>query len=614
MAEPTAPVELRGFPRAPRALWIAFGLVALTLALYVRVGGHDFVNFDDGDYVYDNAHVRAGLTARSLRWSLTAIHSSNWHPLTTWSHLLDVELFGLDAGAHHLVSVALHALAAVLLYLALRRLTGAAWTSALVAALFAVHPLRVESVAWASERKDVLSGALWMATLLAYAGYARRPGALRYLLVTVVFGLGLLAKPMVVTLPLVLLLLDAWPLARCCPASDGDATSRGTPWSRLVLEKVPWLVMAALAAAVTVLVQSRAGSVRALEELPLTTRVAGALSGYGMYLGKSVWPSGLAFYYPHPGVLDPDGFGLASPAVLASAALLAALSVLAWRVRRRAPFVAVGWCWFVVTLLPVIGLVQVGEQWWADRYAYVPLVGVHVAVAFGLARLVAIRPGWRTPVVATSLAALAALAAVTWRQVAYWQDDEALYERALAVTTENYMAHNNLGLAQLEAGRAAEAEQHFRDAVRIRPADPKARVNLGIALARQGELAAGREELEAVVRERPGFAPGHSNLASLLARMNEVELAREHYLRASELDPSLPGPHFNLAKLHLRQGNLDGAAAAAARLARLGRFAEAIAIQTDVVERSPADSRDAARARLQAYRAGRTGPAEGGRP
>jgi len=631
--------------RTGRTLAVSCALVLMTFAVYGQLRSHGFVNFDDDQYVYANPNVRGGLSAAGLRYAFGAVHSSNWHPLTTLSHQLDSQLFGLDAGAHHLTSVLLHAANAVLLFLALRALArtpgtqdarpgdaspgdaspgdaspgdaspgdarpgdarpgdarpgdvrpGPFWPSALVAALFALHPLRVESVAWASERKDVVSGLFWMLALLAYARHARAPSLASHARVTLCLVLGMLAKPMVVTLPLVFVLLDFWPLRR--------------PVRRAVLrEKLPWFALSAVLAAVTFAVQSSAGSVRTIEALPLDARIAGALEGYGTYVLKTFVPGGLAFFHPHPAIVGRPGFGLADPRVLGSALLLLGASLAAWRLRGRAPWVSVGWAWFLVTLAPVIGIVQVGEQAWAERYAYLPTIGLYVALAWSAAAWIATRTAWRPAAVLLSGAALLACAALTRRQAATWRDEQALYGHALRVTRENYHAHNNLGLALLDDGDVPGAAGHFREATRIRPGDERARVNLAIALAASGDLPRARAQLEELVRLRPGLASAHGNLASVLARQGERALARDAYARAIELDPTLPGPHANLGLLLLGDGEPGAALASLERalalepdhvdalvhrgvaLARVGREEEAVASWRRALRLDPGSS------------------------
>jgi len=372
-----------------RDIGICVCLAVATVAVYWPVGGYDFTNFDDPGYVSENPHVLAGLTWEGVRWAFTNAQEANWHPLTWLSHMLDCQLFGPSAGRHHLVNVGLHALSILLLFLVLARMTGRRWPSAMVAALFALHPLHVESVAWISERKDVLSALFWMLTMGAYVLYAERPSVIRYLPVFVFLALGLMAKPMLVTLPFVLLLLDFWPLGRLKGAAATGKEASGFPWrraGRLVLEKAPLLVLAAAASGVAYLVQQKIGAMEFGARVPWTGRLANAVMAYVTYLVKAVWPGGLAVFYPYDEHLPAWEVGLAS------AALAAVTALVVWQGRRR-PYLAVGWFWYVGTLVPVIGLVQVGGHAMADRYTYIPLIGIFVAAAWGAADLTAAWPG-----------------------------------------------------------------------------------------------------------------------------------------------------------------------------------------------------------------------------
>ena len=430
---------------APAAALAALLLVT-TLALYWRIGGNEFLNYDDNVYVTANENIRAGLTGRTLVWAFTSI-DANWHPLTWLSHLLDVSLFGLDPRGHHLHNALLHAVNAALLFFALRSLTGALWTPALVAALFAVHPLHVESVAWVAERKDLLAGGFCALALLAYARYVRVPGTGRYLCLAAVLALGLMAKPMLVSLPAILLLLDFWPLARIGPRA-GAGKARWRPF----VEKVPLLVLAGASSLVAILAQRGANAMAYSQEYPLGARVANSLTAYWAYLGQSAWPAGLTFY-PFAGWQIPLW-----QSALAGALLVAATVALAFAARRRG-WALVGWLWFVVSLVPVIGLVQVGVQARADRYTYIPLTGIFLVCAWSLRGLALRRPRLRLPAAAASVAVLAALAAAAWLQAGYWRSDLTLFSRAVAVRPDNWIALSSLGNALLAEGRVKEAQE-----------------------------------------------------------------------------------------------------------------------------------------------------------
>ncbi len=438
-------------------------LVLLTLAVYLPVLTHGFIRFDDPVYVTRNPWVKAGLTWDGTAWAFTANVASNWHPLTLLSHMLDCELFGMEPLGHHLTSLLLHTASAVLLFEALRLMTGSIWRSAAVAALFAVHPTHVESVAWIAERKDVLSGFFWMLTLLAWALYVRQPSRKRYAAVALSLAAGLLSKPMVVTLPFVLLLLDVWPLDR----------------KIRIKEKLPLFALAAASCVVTVIAQS--GAIGMASQFPLRLRLANAVLSYVGYLGKTLFPSRLAVFYPMPAEF---------PAwkVAGAALLLASLTILALRAAR---YVTVGWLWFLGTLVPVIGIVQVGGQAMADRYTYLPTIGLFLIAAWGLPRKVV----WA--------AAVLALAVGTRLQLRHWEDSESLFRHAAAVTERNFIAHLNLAQIHAERGERGPALEHFRTTLEIRPGMWQAQASLGNTLRRWGRPGKALPHLRNAVRLRP---------------------------------------------------------------------------------------------------------------
>ena len=521
-------------------------LVALTLAAYGRVAGNGFIDLDDNQYVTQNARVQAGLTAEGIRWAFTTGHSANWHPLTWLSHMLDFELFGLEPAGHHLVSLALHLASTLLLFRLFRTTTGALGPSAFVAAAFALHPLHVESVAWVAERKDVLSGFLGILAALAYVAWTKRGGAGRYALVVVLYALGLLAKPMLVTLPFVLLQLDLWPLRRIAsPFREPQVLAR------LVREKLPLFALAAACCVVTYAVQRAAGAMSLGEQIPLAWRLQNAVVSYVLYLAQSIVPTGLAVYYPH----RVEAYPLLQ--VAGSALLLAAIT---WTVVRAAgprPWLAVGWFWFLGMLVPVIGLVQVGSQSRADRYTYLPMIGLSVAAAFGVAELVRRRPPLRPLAATASIAVVLAWTALTSRQVGYWKDDATLFGRVVAVMPENHVAHGVLGSVHLKAGRLPEAMAELRESLRLRPSYPQGHSNLGMALELAGRDAEAAAEYREALRWMPDLADAHYNLAGVLQRRGETSLAVEHYERALAIDPELPEAHHNLGLIRIGQGKVD---------------------------------------------------------
>ncbi|MGH7789393.1 MAG: tetratricopeptide repeat protein, partial [Candidatus Binatia bacterium] len=556
-------------PRDRRRFLMAAALVAATAALYAPVGGFGFVPYDDPTYVVDNPRVQAGLSAAGVAWAFGSFHASLWIPLTWLSLMLDATLFGAWAGGYHLTNVLLHGLAAALLFLSLGRMTGALWPSGFVAALFALHPLQVESVAWVTERKDVLSAAGWMATLWCYARYVERPSAGRYAATMLAFALGLLAKPMLVTLPIVLLLLDMWPLSRLPLGSTAAARAA---LGLLLREKLPFVALALAAGAVTVVAQRAGGAVLPLEALPLSTRVLVGLANYARYLGRLAWPAPLAAFYPY----DPAP---SAALVAAGAALLVGGTALAIAALRRWPFVTVGWLWFAVTLAPVVGLVQVGEQGWADRFTYIPMIGIGIAVAWSAAAATQ-RLGWSAALPAAGGAGI--LLACAWLsagQIGYWRDGQTLFGHALRVTRDNYMAHFLLASDLVRRGESEAALPHFEAAVALRPRYAAMRNNLGNALIRLGRWREAVAQLRVAVAERPNVPQFRNGLGFALASDGQLEAAAEQYAAALALDPRYAEAAFNLGTL----------------LSDQQRFAEAIPHLTTAARLRP-DSRDARRA------------------
>ena len=583
---------------------VALLLVAATWATFADVGSHGFLIYDDGGYVANNARVQAGVTLANVRWAFTTFDMANWHPLTWLSHMLDCTLYGLDARGHHLTNLWLHAGNAVLLFLTLDAMTGAVARSALVAALFALHPLHVESAAWVAERKDVLSTLFALLTIAAYARWTLRPSAARYAAVLVAFALAAMAKPMVVTLPFVLLLLDAWPLGRC---------ARDTPPRRLVVEKLPLFAIAAMTSVLTVAAQRHAGAIRSMQQLPIADRLANAVVSYATYLVKTVRPVDLACFYPYPESLP-------RARVAAAAILIAVTSIVALRVRRRSPAVLIGWLWFLGTLVPVVGLVHVGPQANADRYTYLPLIGVFVALVWGSADLLRARgvPAWMGGLAAAVV--LAACCGLTRRQVGYWRDDVALFTHALAVNGDDPAIHfalssgflrvdrvdealahyeraaqllgpptnegsslatmlerqgwpparaaeqaanlsGMLGIALWQRGRADAAGALFAETVRLQPARADAHNNLGLARAAQGRDDDALAEFTAALRLQADYADARYNRGDVLARNGRVDEAIAEYRAALQLEPAFGEARNNLAIALERTGDVAGAMA-----------------------------------------------------
>lgn len=549
-------------------MWTCVLLGALTFALYAPVLWHPFVNYDDTGYVTENAHVQAGLKWDSVRWAFTTGEQSNWHPFTWLSHELDCTVYGLKPAGHHLTSVLFHAANVVLLFLLVLYATGSIGCSLLVAALFAVHPLNVESVAWVAERKNVLSTFFFLLSLGAYGWYARKPNLKAYAVLAAWFALGLLAKPMIVTLPFVLLLLDYWPLQRI--AGEDQRLGKGrerkkrkelsakmllpafavveAPFSRLAIEKLPLLGLSAGSAIITIIVQR--GGLPSTSVLPLSVRLQNMIWAYGMYLWRTVWPNHLAAFYPYQGkVLTEWQVGLA-------AMVLALISTLVWRARTRR-YLLTGWLWFLGTLVPVIGLVQVGEQAMADRYAYIPLIGIFGIIVFGAAELAdreSIALPWRT---AAALVIVLSLSAVTFRQIGYWKSSYDLWSHALRVTKGNFLAETSLGAALIDLGRREEALTHFQNAAAINPRDSYSRANIAAMLQSEGRLQEAIEQYEAAIRmsSDPGLlAFIHSGLGTAYRDLGDFAKARDHYEEALRLNPTLTEAQQGLESLGVGKG------------------------------------------------------------
>lgn len=565
--------------RAPLELVVCVCLAVATFVVFEEVWNHEFVNYDDTLYVTNNGHVQTGLTGEGVIWSLTTTHASNWHPLTWLSHMLDCQIYGLKAGGHHLTSLLFHIANALLLFLVLKQMTGAMWRAAFVAALFAFHPLHVESVAWVAERKDVLSTFFWMMTMWAYVRYVAAPGFCRYVSTLLLFALGLMAKPMLVTLPFVLLLIDYWPLGRfrmkrsddtaMAPSHrSGDASSPRLVVFRLIWEKTPLFILAGVSSVVTFFVQQTGGATWSLETVPMMMRVANALISYVCYIAKMVWPSNLAVFYPYENVL-PVWQGLGA------GLLLVGLSLLALREARRFPYVAVGWLWYLGTLVPVIGLVQVGEQAMADRYTYVPLIGLFIVVAWGAVDL---SRRWRLPMPLLSTAAggvLLACMICSNIQTSHWRNTMTLFQQALDVTANNYLAYNNVANVLASQGKLEQAVASYSEALRIKPDYVNARNNLGTTLHDQGKYGKAVSHFSEALRIKPDSAEAHNNLGVTLVTQGKIDEAIAHHFEALRIRPNYAAAHNSLGVALAMQGKLEKAVA---------HFSEAIRIKPDYTE------------------------------
>jgi tetratricopeptide (TPR) repeat protein len=506
-------------PKPPIAtvdLAIGLGLILTILAVYADVGRFDFTSYDDNLYVSENVHVQAGLTPESIKWASTAVVASNWMPVTLLSHMLDCQLFHLQSGMHHLMNVVLHLLASLLLFVALKRATVARWPSAFVAFVFALHPLHVESVAWVAERKDVLSACFFFLALYAYVHYVEQPGLRRYLMLAAAFCLGLMAKPMLVTFPFVLLLFDLWPLRRL-----------NLP--HIIWEKLPLIALSVAVSVVTFYIQR---STAAVQSFPLPVRIGNALISYVVYVAQMVWPSGLAVLYPYQ----------QSPAVWQAAAalvLLAGVSALVLRQWRTRPYLATGWFWYLGTLVPVIGLVQVGLQSRADRYMYLPMVGLLIMVAWGAADVLAKWPQFKVPIAVAAAVACTACLLVARTQTAYWENSGTLFQRAIEVTHDNYVADYNLGNYLMNTHRRQEAIPYFEAALRVHPDYPEAENNLGMIFGGlPGRMADAIPHFAAAVRLRPSLMEAQLNLAVALEQSGRTAEAITQYENLQRMQPT----------------------------------------------------------------------------
>jgi protein O-mannosyl-transferase len=543
-------------------------LAAITVAVFSQTTRYGFVNFDDDLYVYNTPAIRAGLTLKGIGLSFISQHARNWHPLTTISHMLDCQLYGLNAGGHHATNLILHIIAVLLLFRVLLQMTGALWRSAIVATLFAIHPLHVESVAWVSERKDVLSAVFFFLVVSAYVRYARGPSIARYLLVVVLFGAGLMSKPMLVSAPVILLLLDYWPLGRMrgqgAEVRDrrSEATRRRAVISRLLLEKIPLCVLSGGACIITFVLQKRAAG--AIPPLPLLWRFENAIASYVIYIWKTLWPTGLAVFYPHPNDT------LTIWELIFAVAFLMAITAAAFIWRYKRPYLLTGWFWYLAMLIPVIGIVQVGEQGHADRYTYLPSVGLFLAGVWFASDIAAVRRSRLRLIVATA-ATIVLFALLGWNafvQTSYWRNSDTLWSHALAVTSDNDIAHNNLGYLCADRGELDTAISHFESAARIRSgktnphydlASAFVQTNLADALARKGRSDEAMAHYDEALRLQPYDANAYYNRGNLFFAKGQVDAAIADWEKTLWIQPNDADAHTCLGNALLRRGSLKEA-------------------------------------------------------
>jgi len=538
-----------------RNLVICLLLAIATLALYSPVVRYPFVNYDDDVYVTRNGFVQSGLSWSTVEWAFTSADASNWHPLTWLSHALDWQLFGSHAAAHHVTSLLIHALNVALLFLLLFWATGREKPSLLVAALFAVHPLNVQSVAWIAERKNVLCTFFFFAAIAAYGWYAQRPGWRRYLAVVGLFVAGLMSKPMVITLPFVLLLLDYWPLGRTLGSASGPGFVQQRPFSKLILEKLPLFLLCVASAVITMQVQSVGGAVRSTFKLSLGVRLENALAAYPLYLWQMIWPARLAVLYPHPGDT------LKAWQLILSAAVLLAISALVIGLRSRR-YLLLGWLWFLGILVPVIGLVQVGDAARADRYTYIPLIGIFVMIVWGLAdaaNALRLSMPWR---VMPAVCVLIALAAATHQQMKYWSSSIALWSRTLSVTQSNLIAHRNMASALTEVGRVDEAYEQFKAEAALNPFDLLSQLAIGSYLYghhRLPEALAQFDKMTHLTRDRQPLSAAFAGMGMTYSEMGDDVRARLSLEHSMRLNPDQPSAYYGLGHLAEKEGNSEEA-------------------------------------------------------
>jgi tetratricopeptide (TPR) repeat protein len=515
---------------------VGLALAVVTLGVFFQVRTFDFLIYDDHGYVTANPQVKAGLSAKNLVWAFTTSQASNWHPLTWLSLMLDCQLFGADPGQLHLTNLLLHTANTVLLFVVLMKMTKTTWPSAFVAAAFALHPLHIQSVAWIAERKDMLSALFWMLTMLAYAGYVERPSTRRYIVTLVLFAMGLLSKPMLEMLPCVLLLLDYWPL---------DRFRNSLPVYRSIqkslFEKLPFFLLAAISGTITLLVQQQTGAVKDAAKFPLAIRVVNAIIAYVQYIVKMFWPRNLSIFYPHA------GRALHLSDAIVPALLLVAITVLVIRLSRTRGYLFVGWTWYIGTLIPVIGLVQVGEQAMADRYTYTPLIGLFIIIGWGLPDLLAGYTLRKPLLAAAATAVLLAMSVSTYLQLRYWQNSVTIFEHAVEVNPNDRFAQANLGAAFVKKNMFDQAIVHFQKTIEIDPCDPMSHLDIGVALFRKDKIDQAIVHFEKTLEIDPCEIMAHLNLGTALAKQGKTRQAIEQCNEALRIDPC------NVDALDLRQ-------------------------------------------------------------
>jgi protein O-mannosyl-transferase len=543
-------------PTKYAGLWLCLVLTLVTAAVYFQVRSYDFVNYDDGEYVYQNPHIQRGLTYDAVKWAFTTNYAANWHPLTWISHIIDWQLYGSKAGGHHVTNLIFHIANTLLLFLVLKGMTNAAWPSAFVAALFALHPMHVESAAWVSERKDVLSTFFWMLTMWTYLRYVKHPGKARYILTLMLFSLGLLSKPMLVTLPFILLLLDYWPLGRF-----GKLRTY-----HLIREKIPFVLLAAISSVVTFLVQRNWGAVTRLTDVSLTSRIGNAFISYAEYIEKMFWPAGLVYFYPHPGRNISMWYVVISVLFL----LAVTLFVLSYCSKHR--YLLTGWFWYLGTLVPVIGLVQVGEQAMADRYSYITLTGLFIIIAWGVPEVLINRRYRKIIFWTSSLIILLVLAVCSYIQAGYWKNSMSLYTHALKISNRNYKAHFNMAVTLRDMDKFDEAVGEFQKCLQIDPNAPLALNGLGIIFGRQGKFDSAMEYFTKALNVNPKLAEARTNFGYILINQGKLDDAMVNLNESLRINPRSAMTHHYLGQVLEKKGQIDKA---------VSHFDEALRLKPD---------------------------------
>ena len=526
-------------------------LIVATFITFSKIAGNEFINFDDNSYITENNHIKSGINPKSIKWALTTAYFTYWHPLTWLSHMLDWKLFGADASGHHIVSLLLHIGAVFFLFLFLNKATNNLWSSAFAAALFAIHPLRVESVAWAAERKDVLSMFFGMATLYAYAFYVENSKLSRYILCLVLFVFALMSKPMMVTLPFVLMLLDYWPFERWQKALN-EQSKKINSIAGIILEKVPFICFTIASSVETFLGQNQGGAVPSSELLPFLTRATNSIVSYATYLCKIFLPVNLAVFYPYE-------LSLPLWDILISGLIIILITLAVIYYIRKHPFLFVGWFWYLGTMIPLIGLIQAGSQAMADRHTYLPSVGIAVMLAWGIPLLFPREDMRKKILFPAATAFLIIISVLTWKQCGYWKNSIELWNHALKVTDVSYLPYYNLGCAFQEKGGNSEAIENFKKALQFNPNKPSIHNNLGTALLNNGDIISAAKEFRQSIHLNPNHAGAHNNLAMILYNQKRFDLSRNHFQQVITLHPNFPNAHYHMALILARERSYEKA-------------------------------------------------------